>query len=266
MHEFPTTAPTQVEPDRAATPRAASRVGLLDVHAEFVAHPDNWPFIALAVGIAGWLLWTGPVPTDLAWLALGWLLFVPQEYFTHTLVLHRPMPRTQRGYRWQYRLHYGHHDHPRRHDLMYMPLWLTLPMMAGNALLFWLVTPDTRAFWAAFGGAAVGYLVFEWSHLLCHVPYVPASRLWRHVRTQHLLHHFSSEKRAYAVAPWSLFMDGLMRTRAQRGNAERSATCRHLGLDGQHPWIADARQRFAARSNGNATCSRLWLRNGSHPS
>jgi hypothetical protein len=246
-----------------AAPTAAERGGrvtMLDVHREFVAHAGNWPFLALAIGIAGGLLITGAQWADAAWLAFGLLLFVPQEYFTHVWLLHRRLPRTQRGYEWMYRLHYGHHDHPRRHDLMYMPMWLTLPMMGGNLLLFWLLTPDTRAFWAAFGGATLGYLVFEWSHLLCHVPFVPKSRLWRHVRSQHLLHHFADEKRGFSVAPWSLFMDTLMRTQLQRGAGPRSSSCRYLGLEAGHPWIAQARERFAAHSSGDATASRLWQR------
>jgi len=244
--------------------RDRRRASLMEVHLEFVSHPDNWIFLGLALGIAAGLLFSGPEPRDLLWLGLGWLVFIPQEYFTHVHLLHTPIPRTRRLYTWLYRMHYGHHDHPRRHDLMYMPLWLTLPMMLGNVLLLWALTPTLRAFWAAFGGALLGYLVFEWSHLLCHVPYVPRSRLWRHIRTQHMLHHFSNEKSDYAVAPWSLFMDRLMRTRAQREAVVRSPSCRYLGLDADHPWVAHARTHFAKCSSGDQTCSRLWLRAGSN--
>jgi hypothetical protein len=245
--------------------RDRPRASLLDVHLEFVSHRDNWLFLGLAVSIGAALVATDPRWRDLSMLALGWLLFIPQEYFTHVHLLHAPIPRSQRLYAWMYRLHYGHHDYPRRHDLMYMPMWLTLPMMVGNVLLLWALTPGARDFWAAFGGALLGYLVFEWSHLMCHVPYLPRSRLWRHVRTRHLLHHHQDEKRAYSVAPWTLFMDHLMGTRAQQEPGEaapRSPSCRHLGLPADHAWIADARARFAARSNGNASGSRLWLRAG----
>lgn len=246
----------------AVPPRERPRVTLADVHLEFLSHRDNWPFIALAAGIAIGLLGTGPGLADVGWLALGLAVFVPQEYFTHVHLLHAKLPRSQRLYTWMYRLHYGHHDQPRRHDLMYMPLWLTLPMMGGNVLLLWALTPDARAFWAAFGGALVGYLVFEWSHLLCHVPFVPGSRLWRHVRTQHLLHHFQNERAGFSVAPWSLGMDRLMRTQAARCAEMRSPNCRFLGLDAGHPWITAARARFAHRSNGDASASRLWQRAG----
>jgi 4-hydroxysphinganine ceramide fatty acyl 2-hydroxylase len=245
-------------------PRTRHRVSLLDVHIEFASHTDNALFMALFAAIAGGLAATGAQWRDALWLGVGLLVFIPQEYFTHVLVLHRKLPQTQRVYEWFYRLHYGHHDHPRRHDLMYMPAWLTLPMMAANAALLWAATPDFRAFAAAYAGAVLGYVVFEFSHLLCHVPYAPKSALWKHVRSLHLLHHFSDERRAYAVAPWSLFIDRLMGTAMQRNGEERSPTCRHLGLPADHPWLAAARQRFAHRSNGNATGSKLWLRIGSN--
>jgi hypothetical protein len=252
----------------AAAPPAAppQRVGLADVARAFLAHRDNGCFVLPAAAIAAGLLATGPRWADLAWLALGLLLFIPQEYFTHVHLLHARVPQSRRVYLWFYRLHYGHHDHPRRHDLMYMPLWLTLPMLAGNVAVFWLLTPEPRAFYAAFGGALLGYIVFEWTHLLCHVPFVPKSRLWRHIRSQHLLHHFADEHRGFAVAPWSLWMDRLMGTTSQRGPGVRSTTCRHLGLPADHPWLAEARARHAAASNGSASASRLWLRAEGEPS
>ena len=251
---------TRTRPLAAARP--PRRTTLWDVGLEFLSHADNWVFVAPALAIAAGLLGTGPGGADLLWLACGVLIFIPQEYFTHVHLLHAPLPKRRRVYLWFYRLHYGHHDTPRRHDLMYMPLWLTLPMLAANVALLWWLTPAPRAFWAAFGGALVGYIVFEWSHLLCHVPCVPRSRLWRHVRTQHLLHHFSDEQRGYAVAPWSLVMDRLMGTRTAEGQAPRSPNCRFLGLDAHHPWLAEARAQFAAASNGDATGSRLWQRGG----
>ena len=251
----------EIDTATVATPaRARHCVSLLDVQIEFGTHPDNALFLALLAAIAAGLLATGPMLRDALWLGLGLLVFIPQEYFTHVHLLHRRLPRTQRVYEWFYRLHYGHHDHPRRHDLMYMPAWLTLPMMAANIAALWLVTPDTRAFAAAYGGALLGYIVFEFSHLLCHVPYAPGSRLWKQVRALHLLHHFSDERAGFSVAPWSLFMDRAMGTAIQRDAAPRSATCRHLGLPADHAWLAAARARYAGNSNGDATGSRLWQR------
>jgi hypothetical protein len=232
------------------------------VHAEFASHTDNWVFIAPVLAIAVGLLLTGPAWSDILWLAAGVLVFIPQEYFTHVHVLHARLPGSQRAYRWMYRLHYGHHDLPRRHDLMYMPLWLTLPMLAANVALLWMLTPHARAFWASFGGALIGYIVFEWSHLLCHVPFVPRNRIWRHVRTQHLLHHHASEKHGYAVAPWTLWMDHMLGTAAPREVTARSSSSRTLGLPAMHPWLAEERAFHARSSNGSRSASRLWLQAG----
>jgi hypothetical protein len=208
--------------------------------------------------VAGALLATGPAPRDLAWLVLGWIVFVPQEYFTHVYILHCPLPRSRRLYFWLYRLHYGHHDFPKRDDLMYMPLWLTIPMMFGNVLLLWLITPDWRAQAAAFCGTVTAYLVFEWAHLLCHVPYVPKSARWRDARRQHLLHHFYDEKQWFAVTPGMEMMDRLMGSHPEREQLARSPSCRLLGLDAADPWVEQARARFASRSTGSVSCSRLW--------
>ncbi len=250
----------------AQAPLASRKITWMDVHAEFASHADNWVFIAPALAIAAGLLLTGPGWHDALWLACGVLVFIPQEYLTHVHVLHARQPRGRHAYRWMYRLHYGHHDLPRRHDLMYMPLWLTLPMLAANVALLWALTPQARAFWAAFCGALIGYIVFEWSHLLCHVPFVPRSRIWRHVRAQHLLHHHASERHGYAVAPWTLWMDHLMGTAAPRDATVRTLSSRALGLAVDHPWLLEERAFHARGSNGSRSASRLWLRAGLPPS
>lgn len=250
--------------DDARAAPARVRITLFAVAREFAGHRDHWLFMALFLASAGWLLATGPAALDLAWLVLGWIVFMPQEYFTHVYVLHCPLPRSGRVYLWLYRLHYGHHDFPKRDDLMYMPLWLTIPMMVGNLLLLWLITPDARAMASAFCGTVSAYLVFEWAHLLCHVPYVPKSKMWRHARSQHLLHHFYDEKQWYAVTPGQDIFDRVMGSKPAREKLARSTTCRLLGLDPAHPWLAEARARFATRSSGDASASRLWTEGDRH--
>jgi hypothetical protein len=244
------------EPSR----RTDRKVELADVLVEFLRHWDNWVFIGPCVTIAVGLVAFGPRLADLGWFSLGWLLFIPQEYFTHVHILHMRIPRTERGYSWLYRLHYGHHDFPNRHDLMYMPLWLSLPMTLANMALLRLLTPDWLAFLASFCGALTAYIAFEYSHLLCHVPYIPESALWRHVRRRHLLHHFRNEDHWYSVAPLSICMDKLMRSDGKRAHTRRTDTWRYVGLPANHAWIVRARERFAGHSSGDLARSRLWLR------
>jgi len=251
-----------VSEDAAVLQGGQARIGLDSVAVEFLRHADNWLFVAPCAAIAFWLVWSGLVPADAAWFVGGWLIFIPQEYFTHVYVLHAKPPKNEMLYMFWYRLHYGHHDFPKRHDLMYMPLWLSLPMTFANMAFLWAVTPDPRSFLASFCGALFGYIMFEWSHLLCHVPYTPKSGVGRHMRTQHLRHHFFNEKFWYAVTPSTMFMDRLLRSAGKPGELERSEDCRYLGLPSGHEWIGKARTRFAARSSGDLSRSRLWLLSG----
>ena len=251
-----------LSPDRAdAAP--VPRVGLGAVLREFFSHRDNAAF-GLLLLLVVMSLAPAVKPSDALWFALGWVLFLPQEWLTHVYVLHWICPPRKALYRWMYRLHYGHHDLPNRHDLMYMPLWLTLPMTAANYVLFAAAAPSQHEAHAAFAGALVGYLLFEVSHLICHVP-MPVTGLWGRIRARHLAHHFIDETRCFSVSPPAQWIDRAAGLRA-RGESDcrppqavRSALCRTLvpGLD--PAWTAAARQHFAARSSGDVNRSRLWL-------
>lgn len=233
-------------------------VGLLQVYQEFFRHPDNWLFVMLGFASLCWLVYDGLRLSDLMWFFLGWAVFLPQEYFTHVYVLHRRQPKSKWAYKWLYRLHYGHHDLPKRHDLMYMPLWLTVPMTIGNIFILWAFTPTPHDHLAAFLGATWAYALFEWTHLMFHTPYIPKNSLWKKLRQKHLMHHFYNEKQWFSVAPLSPCMDWLMTTGQDREVVRRSESCRYLGLHQEHEWVREARAEFAHRSSGTVEASRLW--------
>ena len=235
-------------------------IGWGDAVLAFLSCRDNLLYVLLCLGLVGAGLASGPRWSDGGWFLLGWIAFLPQEWLTHVYVLHWTRIRGEGSYRWMYRLHYGHHDFPRRDDLMYMPLWLTVPMTLANLALFLWLCPGTRAGLAAFAGAMLGYIVFEWSHLLCHLPLVPRSALWRRIRERHLAHHFVNETRWYSVSPPAQFIDRLTGKAGARAAAPRSGSTRHL-IDALDPgWLARARERFAHRSSGDLEQSALWLR------
>jgi len=234
----------------AAAPRERGRLRAWRIGVEFLSHFDNLLYAIPFAGLVAYGLASGPGIADPVWFVAGWLAFLPQEWLTHVYILHWKGIRDERTYTWMYRLHYGHHDYPKRHDLMYMPLWLTVPMTSLNLGLFWLACPDARSMWAAFAGALGGYLLFEWSHLLCHVPYVPKARIWRDIRDRHLAHHFVTEHRWFSVSPPAQWIDTLARRDGPRSEAARSPTCRFL-LEGLDPaWVERARAKFADRSSG----------------
>lgn len=261
--------PQRVASDAGDSAAAAGQVVSMDFSAllrEFFSHIDNallGALLLLAVGVSAF---EGLQLVDALWFALGWLVFLPQEWLTHVHILHWRCPLREAVYRHMYRLHYGHHDLPNRHDLMYMPLWLTLPMTLANGLVFFAVLPNAQSARLAFAGALLGYLVFEISHLLCHVP-MPVSGIWARVRSRHLAHHFVDEQRCFAVSPPAQWIDRLTGHRAvgegdaltpARGTS-RSALCRTLlpGLD--DAWRLRARAHFAHRSSGDVHRSRAWL-------
>lgn len=225
---------------------------IIDIHFEFLKHPDNWVFLIPAVLGMSYLGFTGFQWIDLLWFLAGWLIFLPQEYFTHVYILHAKIPNSESLYRWMYRLHFGHHDQPKRHDLMYIPLWLTLPMLAVNMMLFIAVLPEPRAVIATLAGLFIGYLVFEWSHLFCHVAYVPKTKIGNEVRRRHLMHHYLNEKYWYSVSIPALPLDQLFGTMKHRDEVERSETRFWLGLAFDHPFILKARKHFAKHSGNES--------------
>lgn len=239
---------------------ARAGIGWGDAAFAFLRCRDNLAFVLLCASLVATGLASGPRWSDPGWFLLGWLLFLPQEWLTHVYVLHWTRIGSERGYRWMYRLHYGHHDFPRRDDLMYMPPWLTVPMTLANLAMFLWLCDSTRAGLAAFAGAVLGYIVFEWSHLLCHLPLVPRSALWRAIRERHLAHHYVNETLWYSVSPPAQFIDRLTGKAAVRATAARSGRSRLLLAELDQGWLERARDRFAGRSTGDLEQSALWLR------
>lgn len=225
----------------------------------FVRHKDNVLFIIPMVGIFSWLVYTGLELRDCLLFLLGWLIFLPQEYFTHVFVLHIGAPKNAVLYRWAYRMHYGHHDLPKRDDLMYIPLWLTVPMTLLNLLVLYYIMPDERSMLAAFSGELFGYLLFEWSHLFCHLPYIPKTKIGKLIKKQHLWHHFHNEKYWYSVSAPALFLDNIFRTQSNIRSVDRSNTSDYLGVSSNDTRLISARDYFACRSSGDLENSRLWL-------
>lgn len=237
-----------------------ARITVADVAIEFFSTRDNAMFCIACATLIFLGMTHSPRWTDVLWFLAGWAIFLPQEWLTHVYILHWKIIPNERCYLWAYRLHFGHHDFPRRHDLMFMPLWLTLPMVLLNLAVFFAIAGDARDALAGFAGALAGYMVFEWSHLVCHVPLIPSSRLWRVIRDRHLAHHYVNEHHWHSVSPPAQFIDRLLGTSGERQSVERSGTGRFLLKDLDPAWIEKARGRFAGHSNGDLEQSSLWLR------
>jgi hypothetical protein len=226
---------------------------------DYIRHSGIYVFLIPVTIIVPVVIWQGPFLEAAAWFLAGWAVFLPQEYLTHLYVLHFPPPENGWFYRQMYRLHYGHHDLPSRSDLMYMPLWLVLPMLMLNLLIFQFLTPNTHALLSMVGGLIAGYLFYEWTHLFCHLPYQPKTRLGQFVKRRHALHHFRNENVLYSVSAPAIFLDYLAGT-AQVGDAAVGGADRYLGVDENDPRLLESRRLLAAQSTGDLHHSKVWLR------
>lgn len=228
----------------------------------YLGHPDNLIYLLPCLGMVAYTAVQDPHPVNVLWFFAGWLAFLPQEYLSHVFILHFPLPRAWKGewfYRQMYRMHYGHHDFPKRFDLMFIPLWLTMPLAVANGAVFAFITHDLYARLMLLSGLFAGYLFFEWSHLFCHLPYQPKTRIGKSIRNRHAWHHHRNEGFWYSVSWPALPLDAVGRTTGSLDQVPVSASARYLGVDPTDPRIAACRQRFASRSSGSLECSDLWL-------
>jgi 4-hydroxysphinganine ceramide fatty acyl 2-hydroxylase len=190
----------------------------------FFKHGSNGVLLAsVALVLVLWLLgWVSLAPL---WIVIGALLFYLSEYSFHRFAFHaKPSP-----WPWlrkmQHRLHYDHHSEPNRLDLLFLPVWFLLPIVAINGALVSLIFGAPRAP-AILLGMMLGVLHYEWVHYVAHIPYVPRTRFGRWMKQYHLRHHFISEKFWFGVSNPSL--DWVYRTYRAPKEVEKSGTVRKL--------------------------------------
>ena len=168
----------------------------------FWAHRCN-PILAgltLATGGAA-LWWAGPAqaPVWALWAALGVAMWPGLEYVTHRFILHaKPLPWGW-ALRMQRRLHYDHHQDPKDTELLFAPIWFTVPATLVLAGLYGALLGDpARAGGLLFGNLAA-MLAYEWVHFMAHQPYVPKSEHFKRLKKLHAWHHFKNERYWFGV-------------------------------------------------------------------
>ena len=220
-----------------------------------VRHNSIPPMIlAFLAGIA-LLIWQGAT-----WHWLFVLAGIPaqmmNEYGLHRHVFHLPPPRRQWAFDLLYQAHYGHHDFPTKHKLFFAPIWVSLPMLAVNVALVWviawLITPEHALRLASaivlVGGVGT-FLGYEWFHMTAHLS-VPKTRIERHVTTLHNQHHFRDFSKWFHVSPGGEVIDRAMGTAIARNtllSQQRIEFIRTLGMTPDDPRLVAARQRFAGK-------------------
>ncbi|MCX7559472.1 fatty acid hydroxylase [Sulfitobacter sp. F26204] len=209
-----------------------------------------------------------------AWLLvpLGVAAQLLNEYNLHRHVFHLSPPRRQWAFDLLYQAHYGHHDFPTNHALFFVPIWVALPMLAGNFALVWAVAwvfGAAQPFWIALaivpaGGVAM-FLVYEWFHMTAHLT-LPKSAVSRRVTRLHNQHHFRDFSKWFHVSPGGEIIDRAMGTEIDKETLkqqQRQTFIRTLGMRPDDPRLVAARQRFASKYGLSAAEIAVAARGGS---
>ncbi|MEO7275594.1 MAG: sterol desaturase family protein [Vicinamibacterales bacterium] len=174
--------------------------------------------------------------------AVGWGVYVVEEYLVHRFIFHAPAPRQQWLFDVLYRLHYGHHDQVANRYLLFTPLWFALSLTIVNAAFVAVFVPLELVIIGAFGGGVTAYLLFEWLHLASHFRYPDKGRLARHITRRHARHHHVDYAYWYTVSPGGGLVDtALGSDPANRAVVPHVNTC---GIDPQDPRFVRSRARY----------------------
>lgn len=226
-----------------------TRVKLMATHPSLIAMGlcCVTAFAAMAWGAPGWT-W--------ALVPLGIGAQMLNEYNLHRFVFHMKPPERQWAFDLLYQAHYGHHDFPTNKPLFFVPIWVALPMLAGNFALVWAIASLLglpEAPWIATAivpaGGVLMFMVYEWFHMTAHLN-LPKTRVESHVTRLHNQHHFRDFSKWFHVSPGGEIIDRAMGTDIDREalkSQQRIEFMRTLGLAPDDPRLVAARARFATR-------------------
>lgn len=239
-------------------------IRLRDVFRHYLADPSTRLYGGVLLGtlaalaLLGWES-SSSLTTLATWTLAGWGLYLLQEYLSHVWIFHMPAPRSPRLYRWLYRLHMGHHDRPKRLDILSTPIWFTFPVLLVNAALMLYFAPTLLLGGALLLGLVSGYLLFEWFHLLVHTPY-PIRNPWlKMIQKRHLAHHYKNEGRWFTVTPLGSLLDDLFNTGGPVEKAGASRNPKNGELEPDDPRLIAARHHYHSATDGGREESGLWL-------
>ncbi|WP_018133006.1 sterol desaturase family protein [Effusibacillus pohliae] len=167
------------------------------------------------------------------WIALvaGMVGYAASEYTIHRFLFHMKPPKNPSLLRLLKRLHYDHHVHPDELHLLFLPVWYSLPNIAGIALIVYAITARLTLT-AAFVTGVIGYLLFyEWTHYIAHRPVQPLTPWGRWMKKVHLWHHYKNEHYWYGVT--NPAFDLLLGTFKDEKTVPKSKTARNLEQRGK---------------------------------
>jgi len=191
----------------------------------FLKHGSNAVLTAALLGLA-FVFAFGSLHFSWIGAAIGALVFFSAEYTTHRFLFHARPTTIPFVLRLQHLLHYDHHVDPTKLDLLFLPLWFTLPVAALYFIVYVAIVRDASLAASLVFGSIFALTYYEWVHYVAHTPFIPKTRIGRYIKKYHLWHHFMNERFWFGVTNPS--MDILMRTYRNVKDVERSQHVREL--------------------------------------
>ena len=154
-------------------------------------------------------IWFGWIPiyglyvgfTTLPWwhailaFVLGTLITTLIEYCLHRWVFHHEFEGKEGRFR-HFLLHGYHHEFPNDPMRLVLPpigIWPVAIVI--GAIWYLLFGPY---FWTVFGGTALGYIAYDWTHYYTH-HFNPKLGVGRWIKKYHMLHHFDSPHHRFGI-------------------------------------------------------------------
>ncbi|HSE32115.1 MAG TPA: sterol desaturase family protein [Pyrinomonadaceae bacterium] len=142
------------------------------------SYPVSWRQSLLLIGVG----------------VLSWMLI---EYLLHRVVFHYSA-RSDLGRKIVYAAHLSHHDNPTDRSGFLSSLLISLPIATPFVFLVWAAIGSLHLACYFFIGLAAGYSCYKWLHFQAHHRR-PRLRLFRYLRTYHLLHHHQTPELRFGV-------------------------------------------------------------------
>lgn len=150
------------------------------------------PFILLTAYLGAGTL--GPF-LALAAFGVGLLYWTILEYSLHRWVFHY-VPQSTLGKEFHFVFHGVHHDYPRDHSRLVMPLLFSVPLGIVHYMVFTQIFGEWTN--SIYAGLLFGYVSYDTVHYLTHLPPMK-NRAMKFLRTYHLRHHYEEGKRSFGV-------------------------------------------------------------------
>lgn len=144
----------------------------------------------LYVGLTRFAWWQG-----LGAFLGGVLITTFIEYALHRWAFHFE-PKTDKGRFNHFLLHGYHHDFPNDPMRLVLPPIAIWPVAVVVGTVYYFVFG--AYFWVVFGGTALGYIAYDWTHYYTH-HFNPKRGLGKWIKRYHMMHHHDSPHHRFGI-------------------------------------------------------------------